>query len=364
MKRAKYISILLSILLFFCIEGQRKGFAQDIHFSQFTLTPVNINPALTGFFSGDHRAILNYKNQWNGMAASGAAYNTYMCSYDTRLLTQKIKNGYLGAGFNAFRDVAGDLNLGTTQLNVSLSGVVSINEKQAVSGGIQSGIIQKSISTSAMQWDSQYNSDQGQFDPTLPSNDVSTIPPKTVGDVSAGLAWNYNANKASTASNYSVTNKQLKFNLGVSAFHLNKPNQKFNIYNADVTDLLHSKFIIHGNAHIGFGASGYQLLPSFIYFKQGPFTEFDIGTMVRWVITPESKYTGYVQGMAISVGAQYRSGDAIIPMVLYEYSDFALGLSYDVNTSALVKGTRGRGGLEIALRYIRPIKVSSTRLLD
>lgn len=292
------------------------------------------------------------------MAEKGAAYRTTMCAYDTKILTGKIKNGYMGAGFNAFRDVAGDLNLGTTQLNLSLSGIVNINTKQLISGGIQAGFVQKSISSSAMQWDSQYNDDTGEFDPTMASNDVASVAPVFYGDVSGGLAWNYSAVKSTT---YSTNQK--KFSFGLAAFHLNKPNQKFKVYTQN-TDPLFAKFIVHGSAHIGFGSSGYQILPSFAYFLQGPFMELNLGTMVRWVIKPESRYTGYVQGMALSLGAQYRSGDAIIPMVLYEYSDFALGVSYDVNISSLTSGTRGRGGFEIALRYLKPIGVSSTRILD
>lgn len=357
MKRAKQNSIILFAIVCFCIGAQQKAFAQDIHFSQYTLAPLTLNPALAGFYSGDHRAFLNYKNQWNGMAASGAAYTTSMCSYDTKLLTRKFKKAYVGAGFNAFRDVAGDLNLGTTQLNLSFSGVVTLNNKQQMSGGIQAGFVQKSISTSEMKWDSQYDPDDG-YDPTLPSNDVVSIAPKMYGDVSGGLAWTYNGTKSTT---YSTNQK--KFTLGVAVFHINRPNHKFEIYNADV-DQLNMKFTVHGSGHIAFGKSGYQLVPSFAYFKQGPTMELDLGTMVRWVIKAESRYTGYVQGMALSLGAQYRSGDAIIPMLLYEYSDFALGVSYDVNTSSLVRGTRGRGGFELALRYIKPVGISSTRVRD
>lgn len=336
-------------------------FAQDIHFSQFSMTPLNINPALAGFYNGDHRAFINYKNQWQGMGgANGAAFRTSMCSYDTRLLTKKIKGGYLGAGFYAFKDVAGDLKLGTTQLNISLSGVVNINANQVIAGGIQGGFVQRSISTSAMQWDSQYDQGTNAFNGGLPSHDVSSIPTTLYGDLSGGVVWNYSTQKA--ASNYG--NKQMKVTIGASAFHLNRPNQKFQIYNTSAVDNLSSKFIIHGSGQVPIASSKYQLIPSFAFFKQGPHTELDLGAMARWIIQGQSKYTGNIQGMALSFGMQYRAKDAIIPMLLYEYSDYALGVSYDVNTSSLYQGTRGRGGVEISIRYIKPIGVSSTRLLD
>ncbi len=348
------------LFVFFLIsKGAGSAFAQDVHFSQCSMTPLLINPALTGMYGGEHRAFLNYKNQWSGMAVQGAAYRTAAFSYDTRLLTKKFKSGYLGAGINAFKDVAGDLNLGTTQVNVSVAGIVYINDKQLLSGGLQGGFVQKSISTSAMQWDSQYDQSTGAFNSSLPSNDVTSIPPARYGDFSAGLAWNYGAKQL-----YMHANNQLKMNFGIAAFHINSPSQKLNPYITNSIDNLDRKFIVHGSAQIGIASTDYEFVPSVLAFKQGTSYEVDLGTMVRWTIKGVSKYTGYVHGMALSVGALYRMKDALIPMAMFEYSDYAIGLSYDVNTSSLNQATRGKGGIEISLRYIKPVGVSSTRLLD
>lgn len=335
------------------------SFAQDIHFSQSNMTPLLLNPALTGMYDGNQRVFLNYKNQWKGMGMPGATYNTGMFSFDTHVLKKKWHNGYLGAGLNAFKDVAGELKMGTTQLNISISGIVFINKQQLISGGLQGGYVQKSISTASLQWENQYDAGTGAYNSSLPSNDFVSIPPYSYGDFSAGLAWSYNAYKPSTYGN-----KQMKFNLGIGAFHLNRPNQKLNPFSTDVTDNLNSKFIFHGAAQIAIASSKYQLIPTFALFKQGPSYDLNLGTMVRWTIKGESRYTGYVQGMALSLGALYRAKDAIIPMMLFEYSDFAVGLSYDINTSSLIQGTRGRGGVEISLRYVRPLGISPTRLID
>lgn len=325
------------------------------------MTPLLLNPALTGVYGGDHRAFLNYKNQWSGMGGPGATYRTALFSYDTRLFKKQFHGGYVGAGILAYKDVAGDLKLGTTQLNISFSGVVYLNRKNLISGGLQGGYVQKSISTSAMQWDSQYDDASGLFNSSFPSNDVISIPPYHYGDFSAGLAWSYSANKSSV-----YAKKQLKFNLGVGAFHLNRPNQKLNPYITNTTDNLNSKIVVHGTGQIGIGSSSYELIPSAVLFMQGPSIDLNVGTMIRWLIKGESRYTGYVQGMALSVGAQYRVGDAVIPMMMFEYSNYALGVSYDVNTSGLIQGTHGRGGVEISVRYLtpNPFSRSSSRLLD
>lgn len=337
------------------------SFAQDVHFSQTGMSPLLLNPALTGIYGGNHRAFLNYKNQWSGMGGPGATYRTALFSYDTRLLTKKFKTGYIGAGINAYKDVAGDLNLGTTQLNFSFSGIVFINKKQLLSGGLQGGYAQKSISTTDMQWDSQYDGNSGTFNSSLASNDIASIPPYQYGDFSAGLNWSYNVKQS-----YMRANNQFKCNFGIAAFHINRPSQKFNPYNTNIIDNLKAKFIVHGAAQIGIASTDYEWVPSAVFFKQGGSNELNLGTMIRWTIKGESRYTGYAQGMALSLGAQYRLGDAIIPMMLFEYSNYALGISYDINTSMLAQSTKGKGGVEISLRFStpNPFTRSSSRLLD
>jgi len=325
------------------------------------MTPLLLNPALTGVSGGNNRACLNYKNQWLGMGGQGAVYRTALFSYDTRLLTKKFRNGYIGAGINAYKDVAGDLKMGTTQLNLSFAGIVYISKKQLISGGIQGGFVQKSISTSSMQWDSQYDGTTGAFNSSLPSNDIVSIPPYTYGDFSAGLSWAYN-NKQT----YMGANNQLKVNFGIAAFHINRPNQKLNPYSTNITDNLDPKFVVHSAAQIGIASTDYEFVPTAVFYMQGKSYETDLGAMIRWTLKGESRYTGYNQGMALSLGAQYRLKDAIIPMVMFEYSSYALGISYDVNTSTLKDGTHGRGGIEISLRFSspNPFAHSSSRLLD
>ena len=359
MMKTKKIFIAFGVILISHFSYLTSSFAQDVHFSQFSMTPLLLNPALTGVYDGDHRAFLNYKNQWKGMGANGAAFNTAMVSYDAGLFKKRWKKGYLGAGFDAYKDVAGDLKLGTTRLNLSLAGVVYINDKQLLSGGLQAGYVQKSISTGAMQWDSQYDEGPGTYNSSLPSNDIVSIPAISYGDFSAGLSWNFGKKQSSMAAN-----DELKINFGLAALNVNSPKQNF--LATGNKDELYKRFVVHGASRIGLKNTSFALMPNAILFLQGPSYEVDMGLLVRWSIKNMSRYTGFVQGMALSAGAHYRLNDAVIPMVLFEFSNYAIGLSYDVNTSSLIQGTHGRGGFEISLRFITPnsFGVSSTRLLD
>ncbi|MBL0100734.1 MAG: type IX secretion system membrane protein PorP/SprF [Saprospiraceae bacterium] len=59
--------------------------AQDIHFTQFYMSPLNLNPALTGVMNCKTRMVANYRNQWAAVLAANA-YNTYSVSYDQKYL--------------------------------------------------------------------------------------------------------------------------------------------------------------------------------------------------------------------------------------------------------------------------------------
>ena len=41
--------------------------AQDIHFTQWMFSPLNLNPAETGRFDGDYRVVGNYRSQWGAV---------------------------------------------------------------------------------------------------------------------------------------------------------------------------------------------------------------------------------------------------------------------------------------------------------
>ena len=91
--------------------------AQDIHFSQFYLSPLNLNPAMTGAMDCNIRLVANYRNQW-GSVLGANAYNTYSVSYD-----QKVPVGrydYVGFGATFWNDVAGEVDFSTLTANVTI----------------------------------------------------------------------------------------------------------------------------------------------------------------------------------------------------------------------------------------------------
>ena len=73
--------------------------------------------------------------------------------------------------------------------------------------------------------------------------------------------------------------------------------------------------------------------------------------MLRYYFKDDSKYTGYIRRSCLGIGAYYRYQDAVIVNLLLELGQYAIGFSYDINTSALTKVSTLRGGPELTIRF-------------
>lgn len=313
--------------------------AQDVHFSQFAQTPLLINPAFTGVFNGKSRAFINYKNQWNPL---GKAYRTSAFSFDTELMKKPQKSSYYGVGIFAFSDRAGDFGLGTTFVGLSFSGIVEVADKQVISGGIQGGIGQRSIDIQDPRTSSQYI---GSYDPSLPSGESFQSEPFMYSDFSVGIGWSKWSEEMNMASN-----DESRTTVGIAYYHVNKPQMAFNEYE----ERLYSKLVLHGSMYLGIKSTPLALLPTAIVTRQGPATEVLLGSYLRYRIKEDSRYTGFIKETTLIFGLLSRVGDALIPSVMLVVSDYAMGVSYDINTSSLRTASSGRGGIEFSLRFLSP----------
>ena len=108
--------ILLPVLIFNLMAIA--SFAQDIHFSQFYSSPLNLNPAMTGVMNCTDRFTLNYRNQWASVLKSNA-FNTFSVSYDRKNTVGRYD--YWGFGVNIWGDRAGDVDFSTISPLLALS---------------------------------------------------------------------------------------------------------------------------------------------------------------------------------------------------------------------------------------------------
>jgi type IX secretion system PorP/SprF family membrane protein len=329
-------SILYTTILLFSITLLR---AQDIHFSQFGMAPLLQNPAMAGAVN-NFEARLNYRNQWGSI---GVPYKTYAASIDARMKKKKSKTGYWGLGFNFYNDESGDARLSSTVANISTTYHVTINPYNHLGFGFQTGMGQRSINTANFQWGSQFAN--GNFNASLPSGESFESPSFMYLDLSGGLVYSYN----NTAGRKKVMGNNFnQGTMGFSIFHFNRPQYSFN----RTGERLYIKYVAHGDFLFSLPGTKFALNPGFLFYSQGPNKEILLGAMIRYDLIPESKYTGAFNGGGIYAGAYVRARDAVVVATRFEIGDYAIGLSYDINTSTLRSATGGRGGLEVSLRYI------------
>lgn len=311
--------------------------AQDIHFSQFNENPMHLNPAYTGMFDGLFRVHLNYRSQWQSM---GNPYTTVAGAFDFPLM-YSTDRAYMAIGGFFFQDKAGDSNYGTFQGLGSVSGIVPLNDYNKLSVGIQGGYAQRSATTAALTWESQYVN--GTFDPLAPSNEGNLLTSLPYLDFGAGISYQYR----SVAGNI-MGKDVIELNFGGSVFHLNKPVQNFQ----SGIERLDMRFVIHSSARLDAPGTRWSFRPSGYYMQQGPIArEIVIGGLARLRIKHGTKITNFFSEQGLGLGVHYRFGDAIIPQVYYDLGDFFLGFTYDVNISKYSAMSKYNGGFEITIRY-------------
>ncbi len=316
--------------------------SQDMHFSQFVLAPIFLNPGNTGA-ENKIRAIANYREQWKSVASP---YKTVGISFDMRI--HESKSGFFAGGITFYSDKAGDSKMGIAQGNANLAYHLKLQEGMHLGLGIMAGYAQRSVSTDMLQWGNQY--DGSNYNSTLANSEpAGTNFTNSFGDVGAGVTWSY-----VKGEKYVTGNDQLSIIAGFSVLHPHQPNYSF-YGNGD--ELLYRRYVAHANAIIGVGSKNSRLAiaPAFMFSLQGGAKELLFGSNFKYRLSEASKYTGFVSASSLSLGAFYRNKDAVIITSMFTYANYSIGFSYDINVSDLKPTSNGKGGFEISLRYISPV---------
>lgn len=332
MRKIKY-SICLFMLTFTCYLR-----AQNIHFSQVNETPLFLSPANTGFYNGYVRAILNYRNQWGSM---NNAFQTYALSVDGGLFKSKKRKAFLGLGFTFFTDAAGAANLRKTTALINVSGLVKMTRHSAISVGLAGGASGTAANYDKLTYASQF--DGNNYDPAVSSGENVVYRSFTTTDIAAGIAYEFN--KATIDQDYDDISS---FRLAFGMYHLNKPVQDFA---AGASYKMPIRYVASFTSQFDIEDTKFSITPTFIYQTQAEAWQILTGTYIKYRTRAGTKTTGQKVQNGLGFGVFYRVNDAIIPKLLYEAGDFAVGLAYDANISGYRKASRYRGGFEISLRY-------------
>lgn len=308
--------------------------AQLFHFSQFNNSPVFLNPAETGFFTGTYRLSTTYRNQWASVASP---YRSIYASADGRTALGDRGTSFLGLGANFLSDKAGTTQYGISMFSGSASYMVRVGEGQGISFGLSVGYMQQSMNLNGVRWDSQYNG--AKYDPNAASGEPAYAPTRNYVDVAGGVVYLYQPYR------------RLKMEGGLSFNHINQPKRSF-INSKDIIE--GTRYTLYGRATLGAVTA---LQPSFLFTKQKGSYEILIGVMEKVTIGESSRYTNALTSSAIYFGCHYRYRDGIIPQVMYEHKGQVKGaISYDINLSKLRRASNMRGGVELSLIFTPKMK--------
>ena len=335
-RRLSYI-ILLSVPLF--CQGQ------DIHFSQTTRSFFQINPGFTGAFGGNLRAEVNWKDQWQAINNSFRTFGTSM-QYSFGKGNPRMPV-FFAMGLNAFKDVAGDVEIGNTTGGVTFNTFVRLSRNAYISLGVQGNYAQTGLDPTKMQWGSQYNGLN--FDPTLTNGSGIDFQGFNYFDLAAGFGYWYTRRDRNT-----VRSAPQDAKLGLAVYHVNRPNFTFG---SDPQTKLKMRYVLHGSAIFSTSTEDLYVYPNLNIMFQGNQHEVLIGTLWKYQIQSSSKMTGFGRDVSITGGVDLRVTnilDAIIPQVYFGFSYFSVGLSYDVNVSRLNQASNYRGGFELSIRFTNP----------
>lgn len=331
----KTINTLLLIVL-----GTLSAFSQDIMYSRKQLTPLLINPGLTGL-DVDLRASVHHRNQWSSI---GSPYSTSHASFDTRLARNvRPDQAFLSVGVLLFNDRAGNANLTTNTAKIFLSGNVALSKKSRLSLGITGGFGQKSIDFGSLTWGNQYD---GNYNSTIQSNENFYMNRFSFFDVGSGIVWSYGEDER-----FMKSNDHFRAKIGYSIAHLGLQQNTFLAAGGIFSGTKHTAF---ANAEIGISQTDLTIVPEIYFARQGPFMEVLVGSGFRYQLQEGSKHTGFIQEFSLTAGAYYRIRDAIIATLDIQYSHYTVGVGFDITNSTLSAVNRGRGAMEFHLKFQLP----------
>ena len=332
-KSLRWLILLLPFILF----GQR-GSSQDIHFSQFYEAPLLRNPALAGIFTGDYRVQAIFHDQWNSFVN---AYRTGSLSGEYKWAVGKGTD-YVTTGLEVLYDKAGTAALNTTELLSALNYNKSLsNEKPMyLSVGFMGGLVEKTIDRSKITTNSQYNGTA--YDPALPDGEPILTPNVRYLDGSLGISFNTTFGENHANAMYA----------GFAYHHLNRPKNSF-YKNPSIE--LDPKFVVSGGIKNVINEYTYFTVQA-DYSRQGSYQEIIGSVLYSYKLGDDQPNSAYT----VSVGANLRWRDALIPVIKLDMNSFAVALSYDVNVSELKTVSQGRGGFELTLSYIGLLDHEST----
>ncbi|MBC8034506.1 MAG: PorP/SprF family type IX secretion system membrane protein [Chitinophagaceae bacterium] len=325
MRSIKIVSFSLLIVILMMASAAR---SQDLHFSQWFNSPLTTNPANAGFIpDADYRIGANYRSQYVNVLS--VPYRTISIYGDAQLMRDRFENGWLGVGGVMLRDVAGSGNLTSTKIYGSLAYHQMLGVSSLLSAGFNLGWANKSINPANLKFPDQFNKTTGFFDAGVPTSVAFNNTSTSYFDMQVGVNYAY------------FPTDKIYVNGGFSVHHINRPKESFFLNTEGFDNRLAPRYIGFVNASIKLNEK-VIVNPMAYYSNQARASEFTLGGNLNYNLSGD----GVTQLLG---GVYYRSADAVIPMLGFQWNGFRMTFTYDVTTSGLKNYNNSRGATEFSL---------------
>lgn len=315
--------------------------AQDLHYSMFQMSPVGLNPALAGSFSGTARVGGVYRIQdviSNSEAiAANRGYETYTAFLDSPVMRGVREQDWIGIGLSIASDVAGIGNLRQTSSVQAISYHMPLGRRgnSTLSFAISSGTTNLSVrDVASYEFESEILGN-GQ-DPRVqeyedPENST------TKADFGGGIVYKTTIDKVSA------------FRGGLSLAHLNSPKKTLSSTGTNRTPVRITAFAEYDRLL----NPRTRIIPAVIIQNFGRNNEVALQALTGYYFDPEKDITVYA-GLGARINT-FNPLDAIPIYLGFDMKDLQVRLAFDTTVSGKAYTNRGFGALEISANYIMKI---------
>lgn len=352
--------LIFCTMLLVCLAWVSKS--QDLHFSQYQRMSAQLNPGLTGMLPGvyDRQFNLIYRDQWNSFLGN-ASFKTYGAAFEMRNCLRRNKQTAMnsrskkfsvptwGIGLTVLRDQTGtrsvkgisDQSYPLMRDYIDLSGsvILPMSDKTFLGGGFSGGVIMSSLDTRHLRYDEQFDGTAG-FDQNIAGElDALGELNRTELDLGVGLAIVH-------------LEKLWGIQGGAALDHAFRPAGT-NLVQSEEAAVLSRRWTMHakGSMRIYRDKQNYfgLQLDAFL-MHQSPYQQF-VGSGGFYYQNGDGLTATLSTGIRNVRFINGRSTDAILIKANFDFTRFALGLSYDINSSNLNEASRHYGAFEISLSY-------------
>ena len=339
--------------------------AQELHYSYYHFTPLNVNPANAGAFSGSYRISGIYSDKH--AAITSKPFRTFTLSADAPIVRGIRKQDWVGVGIEM--DVVGKSGLNFDAVDAS-------QEPSQASQSTQSWTFMKIGAAYHFSLDKKQTNIitlgaqfiNGSRDFNRLSRMDSRVGLQTgfrdldidffnKGNAAGSGGTGSNSNRVDFAPYkdlsvgflYNSKQKERELRLGFAVEGLLNPSIGFNSRGAN-KDSLETKYFglnIHGSYEVMLNKKT-QLVPGFYYYSLGPANALNENALAWYKVDPEKDFRA-------GAGVGLRNLRAAIIYLGAEFKDLRVGIAYDIDISSATIGSRSVGGFELTASYLGKI---------